>query len=128
MRKAVLFFGFVYGILACGNPSEREGVDRLDLSSHQVTMEIGKVLYLKHCLHCHADLRSDNMLADRVRSAQGDFRDLQKFIRNQDSLIQAGDAYTLGLNEKWGHKAYRHSFILADAELKALWYYLETTF
>ncbi|GEM_PF-1508162 len=128
MRKAILFSGFVYGLLACGNPPGKDDTDRLDLSDPRTTPEIGKVLYLRYCLHCHADMKSDHMLADKVRSAQGDFSALQKFIRNQDSLMRVGDPYTLELNEKWGEHIYRHSFKLSDAELKALFYYLEATF
>lgn len=65
---------------------------------------------------------------ERIRSSQNGFSELQKFVRNQDSLLQAGDPYTLDLNKKWGKQIYRHNFTLTDAELKALFYYLETTF
>lgn len=68
------------------------------------------------------------MLVYKVRSAQGDSSALQKYICSQDSLMRVGDPYTLELNEKWGEQIYRHSFKLSDAELKALFYYLEATF
>ncbi len=85
MRKAVLFFGFVYGVLACGNLPEKNGTDRLDLSSHQITMEIGKVLFLKNCETCHSRRKGGNLLVERYRSSEKDFAELQKFVRNQDS-------------------------------------------
>lgn len=128
MKKAIIFFGFAYGLLACGAPSEKTSAEYLDLPDPRTTPEIGKVLYLRHCAACHPAVKSDNMLADRVRSAQGSYSELQKFIRSQDSLLKAGDAYTLELNKKWGAQIYRHHFTLTDAELKALFYYLETTF
>lgn len=129
MCKAVLLFCLVCGVFACGSPPKEKGADRLDLSDPRTVPEIGKVLYLRHCVQCHADVRSDdNRLADRIHEAQGDFAELQKFVRNQDSLLKAGDPYTLEVNEKWGGQTYRHSFTLTDAELKALFYYLETTF
>lgn len=128
MRKATLFFGLVYGILACGGPQEKKGADRFDLSSHQITMEIGEVLFLTNCDSCHPQMKGRNLLVERYRASQKDFSALQKFVRNQDSLIKAGDLYTLELNKKWGKQTYRHSFTLTDVELKALFYYLETTF
>ncbi len=128
MRKAILLLGLVYGTSACGNPPEREGIDRLDLSNPRTVPEIGKVLYLRHCAPCHPALKCDNMLAASVRSAEGGFSKLQTFVRSQDSLLKAGDRYTLELNQKWGEQIYRHNFNLSDAELKALFYYLEATF
>lgn len=68
------------------------------------------------------------MVADRVSAVQGDFSEMQKFVRNQDSLLKAGDPYTLELNQKWGEQIFRHNFTLTDVELKALFYYLEATF
>lgn len=128
MCKAIFFSGFVFGLLACGNPPEKNDTDRLDLSDPRTTSEIGKVLYLRYCLHCHAALQSDNMQTYSIKSAKGDWGDLQKFVRSQDSLLKAGDLYTIELNQKWGQQPYRHSFNLSDAELNALFYYLGTTF
>ncbi len=68
------------------------------------------------------------MLADRIRAANGDFIELKKFVRNLDSLLQAGDPYTLELVEKWVEHIYPHSSTRADGELNALFDYLETTF
>lgn len=128
MKKAFLFSGLTCGIFACGSPQEKTGADRLDLSDPRTSAEIGKVLYLRYCTQCHSNVSGHNMAADRVRTAQGDFSDLQKFVRNQDSLLKAGNPYTLELNQKWGDQIFRHNFTLTDAELKALFYYLETTF
>lgn len=127
MKKAIVFFIFAFS-MACGRSSGDQHTDRSNLSGPGDSREIGKVLYLKHCEQCHATTKSDHMLADRVRSSQNGFSELQKFVRNQDSLLQAGDPYTLDLNKKWGAQIYRHNFTLTDAELKALFYYLETTF
>ena len=128
MKKAILFFGLVYGTLACSSKEERKGADRFDLSSHQITMDIGAVLFYKNCDSCHPQMKGRSLLVERYQSSRKDFTALQKFVRNHDSLIAAGDPYTLGLDQKWGKRIYRHNFNLSDAELKALFYYLETTF
>lgn len=125
MKKAIVFFIFTFSV-ACGRSSGDPHTDRANLSNPRASREVGKVLYWRHCKSCHAATKSDNMLMDRIHS--GNCSELQKFICKQDSLLQAGDPYTLELNKKWEKQIYRHNFTLTDAELKALFYYLETTF
>jgi len=44
------------------------------------------------------------MLAYSIKSAKGDWGDLQKFVRSQDSLLKAGDLYAIELNQKWAEQ------------------------
>lgn len=80
------------------------------------------LVFKENCSSCHFIER--DMTGPRISGAiergpyEGWFRD---FITNQDSLLQAGDEYTLRLKEHWGNMGWNHQYDdLPETDLEAL--------
>jgi hypothetical protein len=84
----------------------------------------GKSLFLSDCSACHAEDRTDNLLAGVVQQLGTGY--LKLYLTRQDSLIKAGDQNAVKLKKAFGNLGNSHNFNYTDQQLKAIVEYLNS--
>ena len=85
-------------------------------------------LFKGNCAACHKpdrDMSGPALQGILSRAPQPALVWYLAFMQNEDSLITAGDPYTLGLRERWGNNPWRHPNALHRDELWDVLVYVE---
>lgn len=88
----------------------------------------GMNLFKGNCAACHKpdrDMTGPALQGLLARAPEPALEWYLAFMQNEDSLIIAGDPYTMGLRERWGNSQWRHPNTLSRNELLDVLVYVE---
>lgn len=100
----------------------------LERLGREPDLKKGSNLFKGNCAACHKpdrDMTGPALQGLLSRAPQPAIEWYLAFMQNEDSLIKAGDPYTLGLRERWGNYPWRHPNALSRDDLLDVLVYVE---
>lgn len=110
-------------LMICGTPF-------LNLNYGIPSFKTGEQLFKQNCASCHfpdKDMTGPALKGSRERGWENAYeRWIYDYIRNEDSLVQVADTYSLKLRDawNWSDHGWSHNFSLTDSEIDDLMGYV----